>query len=256
MALHPATLIPCCTVHLVHHALVLQSCACAENRTKDRGGLPASRCKDKRTSPSDTCLYAEGYTSVTGAWPFLAIGLLLLGLVLFLLRRSIVLGQDSSESSQNDEFPDAFQAELFPQKLAARLFGLEDWKFIAKQGSAPLRGVFLQQRTPVALFLLRSVRANATRLIRVHSAAARTNFHLEPLVELRVVADYLSIQLLCQVLALWIWLRGPVDLIRLVGYADDLSKQLCDLTMRVFPPGLTAEETKRQPYLFGGRRRG
>ena len=187
-----------------------------------------------------------------GPWLFLAIGLLLLGLVVFLSRRSEALAQDHF----GKDLPASLHAEIFPQRLAARLFGTEDWKFVAKQESAPLMRLFLQQRTALALALLGGVRANATRLIRVHSAAARTNLDLDPLPELKVVADYLFVQLLCQALAVLIWMRGPVDFLRLVGFADDLSKKLYEQTMRIFPAGLAAEENKPAPYLLGGPREG
>jgi hypothetical protein len=182
---------------------------------------------------------------VNGAWSFLAIGLLLLGLVLFFLRRSRSSTHGHSESPQRDDLPAPFHAELFPHELADRLFGLEDWEFIAKQCPAQLRRMFLGQRTALALSLLHGVRENATRLIRVHSAAARTHSHLKPLAEVKVVADYVFIQMLCQVLALLIWLRGPVGLSRLVGHADNLSRRLHALAIKIFPEGLTAVESKR-----------
>lgn len=169
---------------------------------------------------------------MTEAWPFLAVGLLLTVLVFFLIRRSIASAHDRAESSKGQGLLGAFPAEFFPRELTARLFGSEDWEFIAKQGSEKFKRLFLQQRTALALNWLRGVRANATRLIRVHSVAARTNSQLEPLVEVRVVVDYLFVQGLCQILALAIWLRGPVNLSRFIRYADDLSKQLYEVTMR------------------------
>jgi hypothetical protein len=169
---------------------------------------------------------------VTEVWPFLAVGLLLTVLVFFLIRRSIASAHDHAESPKSQGLLGAFPAEFFPRELAARLFGSEDWEFIAKQGSERLKRLFLQQRTALALYWLRGVRANATKLIRVHGAAARTDSRLEPLVEARVVFDYLFVQILCQVLALAIWLRGPVNLSHFIRYADDLSKQLYEVTLR------------------------
>ncbi len=169
---------------------------------------------------------------MTEAWPFLAVGLLLTVLVFFLIRRSIASAQDYAESPKGQDLSAALPPESFPRELAARLFGSQDWEFIAKQRSERLKRLFLQQRTALALSWLGGVRANATKLIRVHSVAARTNSRLEPLVEVRVVVDFLFVQVLCQILALIIWLRGPVNLSRFIRYADDLSNQLYEVTMR------------------------
>jgi hypothetical protein len=169
---------------------------------------------------------------MTGAWPFLALGLLLLILAILLLQRATHPEDDRAEPSNEGETEADLYAESFPKRLADRLFGPEDWEFVAKQESARLKRLFIQQRTALALSWLRGVRANATKLTRVHSLAARTNSRLEPLVEVRVVVDYLFVQGLCQILALAIWLRGPVNLSRFIRYADDLSKQLYEVTMR------------------------
>jgi hypothetical protein len=170
--------------------------------------------------------------AMSGTLPFLAIGLLLIALLILLLLRPKGAAYALSESSQNEDSAPALFAEPFPQQLGDRLFGSEDWDFVVKERSARLRRLFLQQRTALALSWLRGVRGNATKLIRVHSAAARTNSRLEPLVEVRVVVDYLFFQVLCQILALAIWLRGPVNLSRFIRYADDLSKQLYEVSMR------------------------
>jgi hypothetical protein len=182
-----------------------------------------------------------------GAWPFLALGLLLLVLVILLLRRPMTSGLDSADSSEEQETQAALDAESFPRQLVDGLFGSEDWKFVAKQGSPRVRRLFLQQRTALALSWLRAARANATRLIRVHSAAARKNSRLEPLVELRVIADYLVFQMLCQMIAAVIWFRGPVTMRRLVAYADGLSERLFEVITGVFPARLASGNSKRAP---------
>lgn len=184
---------------------------------------------------------------MSGALPFVAIGLLLAILLILSLLRAREAGHALPESLEEESPRDAPPREPFPQELGARLFGSQDYGFIARQGSPRLTRLFLKQRTALALSLLRGVRTHATRLIRVHIAAARANSRLKPLVEVRVVAGYLFIQVLCQVLALLIWLRGPVDLFRLVGYADELSKQLYELTTRVFPAGLATASEGNKP---------
>jgi hypothetical protein len=194
---------------------------------------------------------------MTGAWPFLALGLLLLVLVIVLLQRAAPSEHDPAEFSEEGETPAALYAESFPQRLVDRLFGSEDWEFMAKQEPARLKRLFLQQRTALALSWVRDARTNATKLIRIHSAVARKNSRLEPLVELRVIADYLVFQILCQLIASVIWLRGPVAMGRLVGYADDLSERLYEVISRAFPAELAYGHSNRQPAPPGaGRARG
>jgi len=188
-----------------------------------------------------------------GAWPFLAFGLLLLVLVIFMLQRAIPSGHDTAEWPDEGETQAALYAESFPQRLVDRLFGSEDWEFIAKQDSPRLKRLFLQQRTLLALSWLRAARANATKLIRVHSAAARKNSRLEPLVELRVIADYVAFQILCHLIALVIRLRGPVTMRRLVAYADGLSERLYDVITSVLPAELAYENSKRELAPPGAR---
>ena len=182
-----------------------------------------------------------------GAWPFLVLGLLLLVLVILLLRRPIAWEPDSTDSSEQQQTQAALDAEAFPLQLVDRLFGSEDWEFVAKQDSPRVKRLFLQQRAALALSWLRAARASATRLIRAHSASARKNSRLEPLVELRVIVDYLVFQMLCQMIAAVIRFRGPVAMRRLVGYADRLSERLFEVVPGVFPARLASGNSKRTP---------
>ncbi len=191
---------------------------------------------------------------MTGAWPFLVLGLFLLILVILLLQRAIPSDRDPAQSSEDGETQVALFVESFPQQLADRLFGSEDWEFIAKQESRRVKRLFLQQRTALALSWLRGARANATQLMRVHSATARKNSRLEPLVELKVIADYFVFQMLCQMIAAIIRVRGPVAMGRLVGYADALSERLYEVITRVLPAELAYENSKRKPAPPGARR--
>jgi hypothetical protein len=188
-----------------------------------------------------------------GTWAFLLFGLLLLVLVILLLRRAMPSANDSEESEEGETQAPVY-AQSFPQRLVDRLFGSEDWEFIAKQESPRLKRLFLRQRTTLALSWLLAARENATKLIRVHSAAARKDSHLEPLVEFRVIADYVAFQMLCLLIALVIWLRGPVTMRRLVGYADALSERLYEVSTRVLPAELAYESGKHEPAPPGSQR--
>lgn len=181
------------------------------------------------------------------AWPFLALGLLLLILVAFLLRRPTAAVLDSDDLSEGRETQTALGPESFSRQLVEGIFGAEDWEFVSKHGSPRIGRLFLQQRTMIALAWLRASRANATELLRLHSAAVRKSSHLEPLVELRLIADYFLFQTLCQLIAAVVWFRGPVTLRRLVGYADGLSGRFRNLITRAFPAQLVSGSSKGTP---------
>lgn len=187
------------------------------------------------------------------AWPFLAFGLLLLVLVILMLQRAIPSGHDPAGWSEEEETQASLYAESFPQRLVDRVFGSEDWEFIAKQDAPELKRLFLHQRTVLALSWLKAARANATKVIRVHSAAVRKNSLLDPLVELRVIVDYVAFQMLCHLIALVIWLRGPVTMKRLVACADVLSGRLYEVIKRVLPAELAYEDSRRQSAAPGAR---
>jgi len=185
---------------------------------------------------------------MSGALPFLAIGLLLLMLVSAVwILRSSAENRSLSESWEHDDKSIAgFHLDALPQKLTDRIFGSQDWDFVSAQGTAGLRRLFLRQRTALALAWIRAVRANANKLIHTHVTATRTSSRLEPLVELRVGADYLLFVVLCQLIMLAIWLRGPIHLGRLIGYTDTLSERLHELIVRVLPAELASENSDRE----------
>lgn len=191
---------------------------------------------------------------MNGALPFLSVGLLLLILLILSVLRARAADRALMESYEEDQTPAALRSEALLQELTDRLFGSEDWHFVVKQGSARLRRVFLQQRTALALSWLRTVRANARRLVRIHRAGARTSPHLEPHVELIVAVDYLLFEMLCQVIALAISLRGPVAMGRLVGYADGLSARLHEVVTKMLPAELAYGNSKDDPAPPGARR--
>jgi hypothetical protein len=190
---------------------------------------------------------------MSGALPFLAIGLLLIVVLVVWALRTSAGKRALMESCEDDKSTDAFHAEALPQKLTDRLFGSEDWDFICTHGTAALRHLFLQQRKALALSWLRTVRTNARKLIHSHLTATRTNSRLELLVELRVGIDYLLFVMVCQLIALAIWLRGPIHLGRLIGYTDALSERLHELIARVLPAELASENNNRESHAMDWR---
>jgi len=182
---------------------------------------------------------------MSGATPFLVAGLLLIILLIFSLLRGGKAGSALSEPAEDGTPHDALLKEPLLQELEARLFGSQDYDYMAKQGPAELRRLFLNERSELALSWVQCVRAHANKLIRVHRIAARRSSQLAPMVEVRVAVNYLLFEMLCQLVALVIWVRGPADLGRLIGYVDGFSGQLSEVVMRFSAAGLGREKEKR-----------
>lgn len=189
---------------------------------------------------------------MSGALPFLVVGPLLVLLLILVVVRANGAGPVRFESFEDDRYTPLSPTEPLRQRLTIRLFGPQDQEFMAKQRCARLQRLFFQQRTDLALAWLRGIRANTARLMRIHNRAAGKNSGLEPLLELRILAEYLAIHAICQVLALVICVRGPINLSRMVAYADDLSNQFHEGIKQHFPTELAAENGNGQVHLKSG----
>jgi hypothetical protein len=189
---------------------------------------------------------------VIGLFPYLVSGLLLLALVAQLFRKKAIENRNLGLSSENEEQETAVQPEEISQQLTARLFRSEDWDFVAKQGSARLERLFLQQRTALAHAWLRRVRANVRGLMRTHRVAARTSSQLRLREELEVACEYVLFQMLCQCIALLIWFRGPIHLGRVIGYAEGLSERISKIVPGLVPAELKVGSSDTGRHSFSG----
>jgi hypothetical protein len=95
---------------------------------------------------------------MSGTLFLLAIGLLLIGLLALLLRRT--------ESTEDDPFSPACRGSLLAsphfderrKNLLNRIFGREDWDFVLSQVSKEVQRLFLMERKEIALCWLSEIR--------------------------------------------------------------------------------------------------
>jgi hypothetical protein len=184
-------------------------------------------------------------------FPYLTTAVLLLVVVAHLFRQRAIEDQNLGPSVE-DEQETAVKPNEIPQQLTLRLFRPEDWDFVSRQGSARLQRLFLQQRTALARAWLRRVRANVRALMRIHRAAARMSSQLRLREELKVACEYLLFQMVCQCIALLIWVRGPVDLSHVIGCAEGLSERISKIVTRLNPAESEAHNNTAGPHPFGG----
>jgi hypothetical protein len=187
-----------------------------------------------------------------GLFPYLATGLLLLVLFVHLVRKRAIEDQNPRLSSDQEEQETAVESQGIPQQLTVRLFRSEDWDFVTKQGSARLERLFLEQRTALAQAWVRRVRANVDELMRTHRASARANSRIDLRQELGISFEYLLFQMICQCIAFVIWLRGPIELGRLIGHAEELSGRLSKCVVGLTPVESGPGNGKPRERTFAG----
>jgi hypothetical protein len=113
-----------------------------------------------------------------------------------------------------------------PWALAEKIFSLQDWDFVLGKALLPDRRAFLGDRTAIALFWLRRIRAQVARLMGFYRRAVRGNVHLSAAVEVRLAANYVLFLLVYDVLLGWIWVGGPFHARKLARYATHVADQL------------------------------
>jgi hypothetical protein len=160
---------------------------------------------------------------------FLAIGLLLMALLMFVRVRTADY-RVPSELFENGRDDASLDLRIRHRELTDRLFASDDWEFVLAQDSDQIKRQFRQERRALALAWMGLVRSRTVELMHRHRLLARTSLHLETLVELRLALDYFSFQILWQLVALFICLHGPLGLSTLIHRVDGFSERLSELT--------------------------
>lgn len=180
---------------------------------------------------------------------FLALALLLLGLLLLWLR--------SSQARAPDPFKarvalTVLQLAVPPRALAERIFALEDWDFISNQTPRQVQRLFLTERRQVALAWLRETRRKVEEVMELHGRAVRRTSSLHPFAELRLATSYAFFLSVYGFLFSLIWLHGPFVARRMVGFTVDIAEGLSFLTARL----LVQLEPTDFPEAYAGGTRG
>jgi hypothetical protein len=163
---------------------------------------------------------------MTETLTLLIVGLLLLGLLIVLLRRTELTGDDRYSQSNDGSLAASLRFQDRRKEILDRIFGREDWDFVLRNGSKEVRRLFLFERRQLALCWLSEIRNQAKAAMDFHVSHAAKSKRLQPMLELRLAVDYLLIRLKCGFIALVVLLGGPVLLRRMVGQASRLSDRL------------------------------
>jgi hypothetical protein len=180
---------------------------------------------------------------MTGTLIFMALGVLLLGILL-----AIALFCEPPEVPGNEQrsgSPAIFQAlelSLPSRQLADRIFDRSDLDFVLQEAPS-LRHAFLQERTNVAILWLKDTRNCIRRIFRFYRTTVRDNANLEFWTELKIASDYFSFVLVLFGLRILIYLLGPFLLrgmaTRTFAMADRVSAGLGRTLGAMDPSALT-----------------
>jgi len=176
---------------------------------------------------------------MSGTLTLIAIGFLLIGLLVYLLR---------SPGSEEEDVPwlhDGYSATPYAncrKEQLDRIFGCEDWEFIRNSTSKRVQQLFRKERKRIALSWLSRLRSEARTGMHLHVARVRASEELEPLTELRLAIEYYAFQAKCGLIAAILLLGGPIALRNMVGQAESLSNNLRGM----LEAGLKAEASSQR----------
>ena len=157
---------------------------------------------------------------------FLAAGfcLLLLGLYLFLL--SVASTENSARPAQAEETLQTLSFEFPSRLLGERICSKQDLDFVATEAH-DLQQKFLRERKAVMFLWLREVRDTVKQVMGFYRAAIRTSASVQPVVEIRLAANYAAFLLFWEIARGLVWIQNPVVaqriILRVFGIADQLS---------------------------------
>lgn len=167
---------------------------------------------------------SEIVTSTKELLPFLILAVVALVLLLHWSRQSAHQGVTIEEFSQAQEALDSLIGEF---SLARRIFEPKDMKFISRQPCQEARRMFLRERKTLAISWLRNIRRQLTHLKDLHLKLASYTNRPSPKFDLKFLTAYLIFAVACDSLVVLVWIRGPFQLVTIVGYTLSAVNELC-----------------------------
>lgn len=173
----------------------------------------------------------------------LAIGLALIVLLVFLLRRD---PEADNVASVADGYP-VLSSPSFGERqkqVLERVFGQEDWDFVRRKAPRQVQEKFLRERRGIALFWIAQVRDQAKTAMRLHLTRVRGSDEVQPFGELTLAMHYLAFRAACGFIAAVLWIIGPMALRSMVAQVVNLSDNLRALLDVAIKPETYSERTR------------
>jgi hypothetical protein len=152
-------------------------------------------------------------------------GAVLLALLTAALKGWLAARPLGPESAAGDEDG----AEPCPEEFVNRVFTRPDWEFVRALKADGIERLFEQERKKVAAVWVRQTSAMVRKVMREHARAARQSKNLEFLTEINIFAQFFMLMVVCGILAVAIWIAGPLWLGGLAHFAQSLSQRVTKL---------------------------
>jgi hypothetical protein len=174
-----------------------------------------------------------------GTVTLLVIGFVLVGLLIFLLRRSEPMPDGTSRPRDGSQSAGPPPFEVSREEVLDRIFGAGDWDFIQDDAPKGVRRLFLAERKKLAFCWLAEIRGLTKSAMHFHVASARSSRDLQTTLELGLLFDYLTLQVECGLISVAVLLRGPMALRSMVArvlHLSDKARELVDVASRTDVP--------------------
>lgn len=99
-----------------------------------------------------------------------------------------------------------------------RIFAIDDLVFIARHGTSEVLRLFVEERQSLAVRWLRLTQKQVAQLMDLHLRLAAYTFEPSPRFEFRLTMNYVCFVAVSNALLTLLWLRGPFNALRIVGY--------------------------------------
>jgi hypothetical protein len=133
--------------------------------------------------------------------------------VAFFLRSTREALEDSPACGMcESEFGDFWNATGRSSGAVPAIFSTEDEQFISGEANRQVIALFRRERKRVALRWIERQKIEAARIMRQHREASRSAADLQPASELAFFLRHARLRLLCEFLAISVWLVGPQGL--------------------------------------------
>jgi hypothetical protein len=161
---------------------------------------------------------------------FLLIGALLLVSLYSFVRRDERAEGGSGALVEAKQALNTLQAALLPRELVDRIFARQDLEYVDSEAPKEIRELFLEERTRIALSWVSRVRLQVLNLRRFHLRSARFYAKLSPWTELSLAASFATLLLECRALQVFLYVRGPFAVPRMVGTTAATAARVCKVS--------------------------
>ncbi len=162
--------------------------------------------------------------------PFLLVGVILFGLLVFLMRRKPRTEGASEALVEARLALNSLQDGILPSELVGRIFAKEDLQYVKAHAPEHAIEAFCADRRKIALAWIRQLSTQTRSLMRFHLGAARFYSRLNPSSEMGLALDFAMLLLNCKALEALVYVAGPYAAPRMVGKTALAADRVCKIS--------------------------